>query len=189
MTALTLPLTATLVREYPFITKEEIRYQKQQNSYKTERGFLNSLSRLNSNYQKRAEMPDVYYLEIEIEWRKSSTWGLCPSASIRWEDVNGWHYEENAAYASGCGYCKESTVIAECFNKVLCGVLWRKRRTKKKAPYGICFKSFFPYFEGGVGVSCYYSISSFLGGKMEHTANGKRYDKYVVAFGKKGGVK
>lgn len=29
----------------------------------------------------------------------------------------------------------------------------------------------------------------FLGGKLEHIANGKTCDKYVFTFGKKGGVK
>lgn len=190
MKTISLPSSATLASKFNFISKEEIKYQKKNNEYKTERGFLNSLSRLNSDYQTRAEMLDVLTLEIEIEWRKSYTWGLCPSASMRWQDADGWHYENNAAYSSGCGYDKTSTVIAECCNKVLCGMLWRKRNTRKNAPYGIRLKNtFFPYFEGGVGESCYYSIAAFLGGKLEHIANGKTYDKYVFTFGKKGGVK
>ena len=115
---------------------------------------------------------------------------FCPVASMRWKDANGWHYEERAAYASGCGYDKESTVVAKCCNKVLSGMLWRKKNTRKNIPYGISLaNTFFPRFDGGVGMSCYYRIASFLGGKLEHVASGKTYDKYIFTFGKKGGVK
>ena len=190
MKTISLPSSAILASKYNFISKEEIKYQKKNNEYKTERGFLNSLSRLNSDYQARAEMPDVLTLEIEIEWRKSNTWGFCPVASMRWKDANGWHYEERAAYASGCGYDKESTVVAKCCNKVLSGMLWRKKNTRKNIPYGISLaNTFFPRFDGGVGMSCYYRIASFLGGKLEHVASGKTYDKYIFTFGKKGGAK
>ena len=190
MKTISLPSSAILASKFNFISKEEIKYQKKNNEYKTERGFLNSLSRLNSDYQARAEMPDVLTLEIEIEWRKSNTWGFCPVASMRWKDANGWHYEERAAYASGCGYDKESTVVAKCSNKVLSGMLWRKKNTRKNIPYGISLaNTFFPRFDGGVGMSCYYRIASFLGGKLEHVASGKTYDKYIFTFGKKGGVK
>jgi hypothetical protein len=190
MKTISLPSSAILASKFNFISKEEIKYQKKNNEYKTERGFLNSLSRLNSDYQARAEMPDVLTLEIEIEWRKSNTWGFCPVASMRWKDANGWHYEERAAYASGCGYDKESTVVAKCCNKVLSGMLWRKKNTRKNIPYGISLaNTFFPRFDGGVGMSCYYRIASFLGGKLEHVASGKTYDKYIFTFGKKGGAK
>ena len=176
---------SALAANFPFISKKEIEYRKKTNTYKTERGFLNNLSRINTEYQVRAEQPSVLRLEIEIEWNKSKTWGHCPSASMRWEDANGWHYEDKAAHASGWGYDKTSTVIAECCNKVLSGMLWRKRNTRKAHPYGLSLKNtFFPYFAGGVGVSSYYAIATFLGGKLEHVASGKRYDKYVFTFNK-----
>lgn len=61
-------------------------------------------------------------------------------------------------------------------------MLWDKRRSRKKSPYGISFRGYFPYFEGGVGMGCYPSIATFLGGKMEHVASTKTYDKYVFIF-------
>lgn len=187
MKTLTLPSVATLSREFPFITKDELKYKRSHNEYKTEKGFLDFLDRINSNYQKRSEMPDVLTLEVEIEWKNSRTWGYCPVASIRWEDEKGWHYESDLSKASGCGYDKASTVVAECCNAVLSGMLWRKRRTTQKVPYGVCIKNtYFPYFSGGVGMNCYYKVAEFLGGKMEQTANGKTYDKYVFTFKKKG---
>lgn len=41
---------------------------------------------------------------------------------------------------------------------------------------------FYPHFNGGVGMSCYYRIAEFLGGKLEQIANAKMYDKYVFTF-------
>lgn len=190
MKTISLSPAATLAQKFPFISEEEIKYQKKNNKYKTERGFLNNLSRVNSEYQRRAEMPDVFRLEIDITWHKSKTWGMCPSASMSWEDANGWHYEKNAAYASGCGYDKESTVIAECCNKVLIGMLWRKKKAKESVPYGVSLaNTFFPYFNGGVGMSCYYRVASFLGGKLENVVSSKYFDKYIFSFEKEGGAK
>ena len=40
---------------------------------------------------------------INVLWSKSKTWGQCPR--IEW-------LGEKAAYASGCGYCKHSAVLA-----------------------------------------------------------------------------
>lgn len=60
MKTISLPSSATLASKFNFISKEEIKYQKKNNEYKTERGFLNSLSRINSDYQTRAEMLDVF---------------------------------------------------------------------------------------------------------------------------------
>ena len=41
---------------------------------------------------------------FHVEWRKSRTWGRCPAVM--------WHGDK-AAYASGCGYDKLSTVVCE----------------------------------------------------------------------------
>ena len=153
------------------------------NKYKTKKGFLNSLVRVNDNYKQRSEKPDVHILEIELEWKNSRTWGYCPVASMRWLDKDGWHYENNFSTASGCGYDKASTVVAECCNAVLSGMLWRKKRTKKQIPYGVSiYNTFYPHFNGGVGMSCYYRIAEFLGGKLEQIANAQMYDKYVFTF-------
>lgn len=49
-------------------------------------------------------------LEFTIQWKKSPTWGNCPR--IDWRG-------EKAAYASGCGYDKESAVIQEFVSSLL----------------------------------------------------------------------
>lgn len=173
-----------LSKEYPYLTEEEEKYWREMSStLKTERGIKNRIQKANDENKRKAEMPDVKQLEIEIEWKKSQTWGNCPSASARWETADGkWHYDDNMAYASGCGYDKESTVVAACCNRILCGMLWRKRGAEEEAPYGVKLNLWFPYFEGGVGMSCYYRIAEFLGGKLENVASGKNYDKYVFTF-------
>lgn len=173
-----------LSKEYPYLTEEEEKYWREMSStLKTERGIKNRIQKANDENKRKAEMPDVKRLEIDIEWKKSQTWGNCPRASVRWETADGeWHYDDNMAYASGCGYDKESTVVAACCNRILCGMLWRKRNTKKEVPYGVKLNLWFPYFEGGVGMSCYYRIAEFLGGKLENVDSGKNYDKYVFTF-------
>lgn len=172
-----------LSKEYPYLTEEEVKYYRKSSMLKTERGINNRIKKINDEHEQKAEMPDVKRLEIEIEWEKSRTWGMNPTASARWETSAGeWHYEENISRAIGCGYDKESTVVAECCNKILRGMLWRKQCDEDKAPYGVSFGKWFPYFSGGIGMSCYYRIAEFLGGELEHVAGGKTYDKYVFTF-------
>lgn len=44
---------------------------------------------------------------ITVEWKRSATWGLCPSI----------HYGDGkAAHASGCGYDKLSAALAEALS-------------------------------------------------------------------------
>jgi hypothetical protein len=44
------------------------------------------------------------FASFTIFWKRSNTWGLCPSA----------HYQgRRMAHASGCGYCKQSAVLDE----------------------------------------------------------------------------
>ena len=78
---------------------------------------------------------------------------------------------------SGCGYDKESTVIAEIFNRFLHYKLYERR--KGQAPYGMSkYKKgdWLPSYSGGVGTSCYYSISDFIGGQFKNVESGKRFD-------------
>lgn len=172
-----------LSKEYPYLTEEEVKYYRESSKLKTERGINNRLKKANDDQKQKAEMPDVRTLEIEIEWKKNQTWGMNPVASARWETADGeWHYKENMSSAGGCGYDKESTVVAACCNKVLCGMLWRKQNDEDKAPYGVVFGNWFPRFEGGIGMNCYRVIAEFLDGEMEHVASGKTYDKYVFSF-------
>ena len=173
---------AELRKQFPYITADELRNKANQNDYKTERGLMNFFAKRNSDYQERASRKDVKRIEIEMTWRKS-VYGYCPRADMRVNYADGHNeYFENCAYAGGWGYDKASTVMAECLDLVCSGMLW-KRRKPRKIPYGISIKNtYFPHFEGGIGVDCYRDIAEFLGGKMEHVANSKTYDKYVFTF-------
>ena len=120
--------------------------------------------------------PDLKYIYISVEWTRSRTWGAIPHAEIR---TNNGIY---TGTASGCGYDKASTVVAAVFNDCCTGMLWRKRHSRKEKPYGVRF-SWRPYFEGGVGVSCYNDICKFIGkGEFKHVAWSDTFDQYEVNF-------
>lgn len=107
---------------------------------------------------------------LTIEWKRSRAWGSNPHLTAQVEYHSG-HRNTGTCTASGCGYCKESTVIAEAFNTFLKYKLHEIKPTdQKKSPYGIRFSEYrgFPnhYFEGGIGTNCYESISDFIGGEF-----------------------
>lgn len=120
----------------------------------------------------------VKEIVITIEWKKSNVWGSNPNceAEICFQDGT---FERSPIYkCSGCGYDKESTVIADVFNDYLKYTLWNKSQDQllrkghkweeeNGAPYGVNGNNSNRYFAGGIGTSCYYEISKFIGGKFE----------------------
>ena len=56
---------------------------------------------------------------ITIEWARSRVWGSNPHATAKVEHQDGKYSDTGSHTASGCGYCKESTVIAAIFNDLL----------------------------------------------------------------------
>ncbi len=123
----------------------------------------------------------VKNLTISIEWKKSRTWGHNPHAEARVEFHDGTYTRRDGYTASGCGYDKESTVIAAVFNDFLLYKLWAITDFQGK-PYGISAGNYdgreYRSYEGGIGTSCYDSISRFIGGTFEHVASGKSFDVY-----------
>lgn len=130
--------------------------------------------------------PDLKYIYISVEWTKSRTWGAIPHAEIR---TNNGIY---TGTASGCGYDKESAAIAEALNqspeimKLLYNI---KEKHPAKAHrelfgYGSGY-GILPYFEGGVGVSCFESILNKCGFILTACNSGKMFDCYQ--FTKKNG--
>lgn len=90
----------------------------------------------------------VKSITITIEWRTSRTWGSNPHAEAQVEFQDGTFYRKNGYTCSGCGYDKESTVIAEVFNDFLRYKLYQKRSWKDKIngqetnhPYGVYYYS------------------------------------------------
>lgn len=142
----------------------------------------------------------VKELVITIEWRKSYTWGNNPHAEAEVTYKDGTFERRDGYTCSGCGYDKESTVIAEIFNDFLRYKLYQKHNLastingeKTNHPYGVYYYGGelgekhesgyigMPSFNGGVGTSCYYKIGEFIGGKFENVASGKTFDvfKYI----------
>lgn len=178
-----------LKKTFPYLTITKMKSSR--NAYRTERGWLKKLEKLNKERKQECEAPFVIHLEIEITWKKSRTWGLCPHAEARWKDTEGWHYDDKAGSASGCGYDKLSQCVADVMNTILTRNLYEKRRkiaTKSKipggVPYGLTTSEYhvLPWFMGAVGINCYYECIEFLGGKMQCVVVSRYYEKYVIDF-------
>lgn len=148
----------------------------------------------------------VKELIIKIEWKRSRTWGNNPHAEAEVFFHDGSFQRGTGYTCSGCGYDKESTVIADIFNQFLRYKLYQRRKLKsringegKSHPYGVYYfngttghhSSSEPWYKwkpsyiGGVGTSCYYNIGEFIGGKFEHITSGKTFDVYKYTDGKK----
>jgi hypothetical protein len=139
-------------------------------------------------FQKKVEavkaQPELESLTITIEWRKSRMWGWNPYATGEAITKEGYRMV-GMAKASGCGYCKRSTVIADLFNQFLRHKLYDQKVISglcKSKPYGIRLrevgKNWLSYFEGGIGEDCYSDISKAIGGTWKQIANAKHVDVY-----------
>lgn len=106
-----------------------------------------------------SNVPD--FINVSVEWFKSRTWGANPQAEVR----TGENYFISRKIG-GCGYDKESTATAECFNrdlsilKVALISLYRCEHLKKYlgSGYGAKIDLWGVSFSGGVGFSCHRSI-------------------------------
>ena len=118
----------------------------------------------------------VKEIQISIEWKKSRMWGTNPhlTAWVSFEDGTSTQF---SCTASGCGYDKESQVISDLYNEFLKYTLYNLE-TAENLPYGIRANGEYKGFSGGIGVSCYYDISTAIGGKFQKVATGKTYDAY-----------
>lgn len=119
-----------------------------------------------------ANAPDLTFISVSVEWVRSRAWGYNPHVEVR---TNTGTY---TGVASGCGYDKESAAIAEAFNKCdsILKALYQLKENGLRAGktdesktascgrsngdicgYGAGYGAI-PYFEGGVGASCFWSI-------------------------------
>lgn len=173
-----------LKKEYPFLSVDELKFAVERiaPNYKTKGGFIKCLERMNATNEAKATQKDVVSLTIEISWRRSYAYGYNPHASYKVLYSDGTWDSDSGFTCKGCGYDKGSTVVAEICNKILSGMLYRRRKSRKAVPYGIQLKGWFPYFEGGIGVSCYNGIAKFLGGEWKTLASSDTYEKYEMVF-------
>ena len=141
-----------------------------------------------------ANAPDLTFISVSVDWVRSRTWGYNPHVEVRTN--TGTYY----GTASGCGYDKESTAIAEALNQ--CDSVLKVLYTLKeeglraglsdKSKTAACGRSngnicgygagygAIPYFEGGVGASCFWSILKKCGFSTS-CHHGKHSDFYSVS--------
>ena len=124
----------------------------------------------------------VKRLDIIITWSRGSMQAMQTQAEANIEYIDGWGSLETSK-TGGWGYDKESTTMAELLNKAIRYMIVDKKENKK-APYGVTIRNdiFNNRFNGGVGVSCYYSIIKYLGGTMKNTVNTKTSNVYTITF-------
>lgn len=143
--------------------------------------------------ERVANAPDLVFIAVSVEWVRSRTWGYNPHVEVR---TNTGTY---TGTASGYGYNKESAAIADAFNKcdsILkalyslkeSGLQAGKSDASKTACTGvnnteICGYgsgySVLPYFEGGVGSTCFWSILKNCGFSVSGH-HGKHSDFYSI---------
>lgn len=179
-----------LQKQFPYLTMAKLK--SGHGGYKTERGWMKRLEKLNAESEARCTAPFVDHLEVTLTWRDSKTWGLCPRADARWHDEKGYHSQENVAYAGGCGYDKLSSCLSSALNIILTRNLYearrkmsKKRKEEGKIPYGLEMSDYdvLPYFmTGGCGVSSTMRCVSYIGGKIKHDVGTKVMDRFVIDF-------
>jgi hypothetical protein len=150
----------------------------------------NQAKRLQRKMEEHKAQKPIESLTITIEWKKSRMWGMNPHAEGRVVYKNGY-CSIGAAKASGCGYCKRSTVIAELFNQFLRYKLHLPEVMEKpQRPYGIYVPkdggiNYAPYYAGGIGEDCYRQISEYIGGNWESISRTKTCEVYRYTEGVK----
>lgn len=94
-----------------------------------ERRKLKEATKKFNEYIAEATQKPVKRIKITIDWVRSYTWGNNPhlEAEVYYHDGS---YDSMTSKCSGCGYDKESTVIADVFNHFLKYKLWAKPYTE-----------------------------------------------------------
>ena len=150
------------------------------------------IKRINRYYDKqlnsslelfKMSFEPINELTITIEWKRSQIWGANPNASTY---LNGWI---ESGSIGGCGYDKESTAVARVLNQIhyfkhLMYTIKNKPKNLKLSNrdlfgYGSGY-GLLPYFEGGVGCSCYPRIFEKLGYSFKNISSGKSFDVYRI---------
>lgn len=128
--------------------------------------------------EKEKNQKPVQEIRFSIEWKKSRMWGYNPHLTAICYHKDGTQTRVESK-ASGCGYDKESQVIADAFNVLLKYKLYElEEKQGIQVPYGIYLNDTYKGYSGGIGTNCYYSIGEAIGGKFEKVASGETFDAY-----------
>ncbi len=120
------------------------------------------------------ELPDG--VSISIKWKKSRTWGANPHATV----YAAFTVTEGSA--SGGGYDKESAAIASAFNDnpEVMAIIYTAVESGVKPGYSVLDSVGLPFFDGGCGVSCFYTVFENCGYQFKKTAGGRTFDCYSI---------
>ena len=128
--------------------------------------------------------------DIWVEWKRNACWGNNPTATATAYNERGNVTGETSGRASGCGYDKRSAAVADALNdsdsalKVLYTAeesALREGRTNRREAigYGLGY-GVLPYFEGGVGVGCFWRFFQAQGYRVNANESGKHADFYMI---------
>lgn len=151
-----------------------------------------------------AAAPDLDAVTISVEWKRSSTWGYNPTATVTIQAAGTW--KRYTGRASGCGYDKRSAAVGSALNQsasVLKALYTAKEKALAEATpeaiqaakKGYCFGSesnrdfihygagygVLPYFEGGVGIVEFYGVFRVCGYEIQSQHETKYTDYYYFA--------
>lgn len=147
----------------------------------TEKRIAESLEKIESV----AAAGDLEEATITVEWAKSRLWGYNPTATVCTFPAG----RRSVGRASGCGYDKESAAIAAALNdqKTVLKLLYSMAENAIEA--GKSYRDFIgygsgygaiPYFEGGVGSNCFWSIFDRAGYNARSAGSGKTFDCWTI---------
>lgn len=147
-----------------------------------------------------ANAPRLVWCQITVEWVKEPYWGNNPHVTATAANMTTY------GRASGCGYDKQSAAVAEALNANPAVLRVLYEAAEKALAYGIRPErysngnctwrdvlgygsgySLLPYFESGVGVSCFWEILKKCGFVCRHEESSRRIDSYTISH--KGGIK
>lgn len=161
--------------------REKIAVRIRENETLSERKKKNAVKKENKIIDSILAQDTVKTIEFNISWKNNQA-----HLEARVFYINGKYEYMEKIKSSGWGYDKESTVLAELLNKTMVNVLLKniEKISEGETPYGVgkyyIEKGFKPYFEGGVGISCYYEIMDFFHYKMEKVSSGKNFNCYKI---------
>lgn len=119
-------------------------------------------------------------VHISVEWKRSRTWGNNPHVEA--EVLTNTRRYVYTASASGCGYDKESAAIAHALNASpeVMRILYDHAERGGEFPYSVITFAGLPSFDGGCGVSCFYSVFTACGYTFRQIASGRTFDVYMI---------
>ena len=123
-----------------------------------------------------AQAPELSYITVAVEWKRSSVWGFNPTATVT------TNTEFASGHASGCGYDKESAAIASAMNQnpEVMRILYDHAESGDGFPYSVHTYAGLPSFDGGCGVSCFRDVFEACGYEWRQVGNGKNFSAYTI---------